>query len=217
MKLLKNTVKLLLLTILVYTSPAAFAQNVVTGIIKNSKGAPVPHATVTVRGTTTSVAADEQGVFTITPKLETPFYLQVKSVGFKPQDFQILTFQTTPIELTLVEDDLLSEIVVTSRRRRELLQDVPIPISVVGGTQIDQAGAFNVNYVKQFVPSLQLYTSNPRNTGVNIRGIGSSFGLTNDGLDPGVGFYVDGVYNARPAAATLDFIDIESIEVLRGP
>ena len=217
MKLIKNTVKLLLLTILVYSSPAAFAQNVVTGVIKNSKGVVVPGATVTVRGTTTAVAADDQGVFTITPKVEPPFYLQVKSVGFKPQDFQVLSFQSTPLELTLVEDDLLSEIVVTSRRRRELLQDVPIPVSVVGGVQIDQAGAFNVNYVKQFVPSLQLYTSNPRNTGINIRGIGSPFGLTNDGLDPGVGVYVDGVYYARPAVATFDFIDVENIEVLRGP
>src|SRR5690606_41747656 len=45
----------------------------------------------------------------------------------------------------------------------------------------------------------------------------STFGLTNDGIDPGVGFYVDGVYYARPAAAALDFIDIEQIEVLRGP
>ncbi|MFD0748957.1 TonB-dependent receptor [Mucilaginibacter calamicampi] len=217
MKHLKNTIKFLLITFLVYSSPAALAQNVVTGVVKNSKGEPVPLATVTVRGTTIAVAADEQGVFSITPKLEPPFYLQVKSVGFKPQDFQVLTFQTTPIDLTLVEDDLLGEIVVTSRRRRELLQDVPIPVSVVGGAQIDQAGAFNINYVKQFVPSLQLYTSNPRNTGINIRGIGSPFGLTNDGLDPGVGVYVDGVYYARPAAATFDFIDVENVEVLRGP
>src|SRR5690606_20672289 len=60
------------------------------------------------------------------------------------------------------------------------------------------------------------YSSNPRNTTLNIRGIGSTFGLTNDGIDPGVGFYVDGVYYARPAATTLDFIDIQQIEVLRG-
>lgn len=217
MKFIINTVKVLLLTFLVYSSQAVFAQSKVTGVVKNSKGTPLPGATVSVRGTTIAVAANEQGEFSIAPKQDVPFYLQVKSVGFKPQDFQVLKFDSTRLELVLVEDDLLSEIVVTSRRRKELLQDVPIPISVVGGAQIDQAGAFNVNYVKQFVPSLQLYTSNPRNTGVNIRGIGSSFGLTNDGLDPGVGFYVDGVYNARPAAATLDFIDIESIEVLRGP
>ncbi len=41
--------------------------------------------------------------------------------------------------------------------------------------------------------------------------------LTNDGIDPGVGFYVDGVYYARPAATTLDFVDVEQIEVLRRP
>lgn len=216
MKFISNSVKFLLVIFLTYSSPA-LAQTVVTGVVKNSKGAVVPHATVTIRGTTTAVAADEEGVFKITPNVEPPFYLQVKSVGFKAQDFQVLTAQTTPLELVLVEDDLLGEIVVTSRRRRELLQDVPIPVSVVGGAQIDQAGAFNVNLIKQFVPSLQLYTSNPRNTGINIRGIGSPFGLTNDGLDPGVGVYVDGVYYARPAIATFDFIDVENIEVLRGP
>ena len=87
----------------------------------------------------------------------------------------------------------------------------------MSGSLIEQLGAFNVNRVKELIPSVQLYSSNPRNTGINIRGVGSPFGLTNDGLDPGVGFYVDGIYYARPAAATLDFIDIERIEVLRGP
>jgi len=52
---------------------------------------------------------------------------------------------------------------------------------------------------------------------LNIRGLGSSFGLTNDGIDPGVGFYVDGVYYARPAATAIDFVDVDRIEVLRGP
>jgi hypothetical protein len=74
-----------------------------------------------------------------------------------------------------------------------------------------------VNRVKELVPSVQLYSSNPRNTTLNIRGLGSTFGLTNDGIDPGVGFYVDGVYYASPAATSLDFLDIEQIEVLRGP
>lgn len=195
----------------------AFAQNVTTGIIKNTSGTPVPHATVVIRGTSISVTADDNGAFSINSKQDPPFYLRVSSVGYKPQDFQVLKLQDTPLDLILVESALLDEIVVTSRRRTEVLQEVPIAISVVGGAQIDQSGAFNVNRVKELIPSVQLYTSNPRNTGINIRGIGSPFGLTNDGLDPGVGFYVDGVYYARPAAATLDFIDVERIEVLRGP
>jgi iron complex outermembrane receptor protein len=207
----------LLIVILISLPILLFAQAPITGVVKRASGAPVPRATVKIRGTAIVVIADDNGIFSINSKQELPFYLQVSSVGFKPQDFQILKLQDIPLELVLVEDALLDEIVVTSRRRSEVLQDVPIPISVVGGSQIEQSGAFNVNRVKELIPSVQLYTSNPRNTGINIRGIGSPFGLTNDGLDPGVGFYVDGVYFARPAAATLDFIDVERIEVLRGP
>ncbi|MBC7915699.1 MAG: TonB-dependent receptor, partial [Pyrinomonadaceae bacterium] len=195
----------------------AFAQHVVTGSVKDSKGLPLPGASVLVRGTSTFANTDSVGNFSLTVNIETPFYLRVTYVGYKPQDFQILKFESTPVQLTLIENDLLQEIVVTSRRRSEVLQDVPIPISVVGGAKIEESGAFNVTRVKELIPSVQMYTSNPRNTGINIRGIGSPFGLTNDGLDPGVGFYVDGVFYARPAAATMDFIDIDRIEVLRGP
>ena len=208
---------LLLLLSFMLSAGVAFAQGPIIGIIKHSNGAAVPNATIKIRGTNISVSADDNGKFSIDAKQDPPFYLQVSAVGHKPQDFQILKIQDAPLELILVESALLDEIVVTSRRRTEVLQDVPIPISVIGGTQIDQSGAFNVNRVKELVPSVQFYSSNPRNTTLNIRGLGSTFGLTNDGIDPGVGFYVDGVYYARPAAGTLDFIDVERIEVLRGP
>ncbi len=115
------------------------------------------------------------------------------------------------------ESTSLNEIIVTSRRRSEAVQEIPIPIAVIGAREIDNTVSFNVNRIKELVPSVQLYTSNPRNTTLNIRGLGSTFGLTNDGIDPGVGFYVDGVYYARPAATTLDFLDTQQIEVLRGP
>ena len=111
----------------------------------------------------------------------------------------------------------VDEVTVTARRREESAQDVPIPVSVLRGEYLDDSGAFNVNRVKELVPTVQLYSSNPRNTGVNIRGLGTTFGLTNDGIDAGVGFYVDGVYYARPASTTFDFIDVEQLEVLRGP
>lgn len=109
------------------------------------------------------------------------------------------------------------EIVVTARRRQETAQDVPLAISVVGGEHIDNTGAFNVGRLQQLTPTLQFYSSNPRNTAVNIRGLGAPFGLTNDGIEQGVGIYVDDVYNARVASATFDFLDVKQIEVLRGP
>ncbi|WP_257549137.1 TonB-dependent receptor [Sphingopyxis sp. DBS4] len=109
------------------------------------------------------------------------------------------------------------DILVTARRRQETAQDVPIAISVVAGEQIDNTGSFNVGRLTQLTPTLQFYSSNPRNTAVNIRGIGAPFGLTNDGIEQGVGIYVDDVYYSRVASSTFDFLDVAQIEVLRGP
>ena len=108
-------------------------------------------------------------------------------------------------------------IMVTARRREETSQDVPLAISVVGGEHLDNTGSFNVGRLQQLTPTLQFYSSNPRNTAVNIRGIGVPFGLTNDGIEQGVGIYVDDVYYSRVASATFDFLDVAQIEVLRGP
>jgi iron complex outermembrane receptor protein len=109
------------------------------------------------------------------------------------------------------------EIVVTARRREERVQEVPIAISVIGGEELETRGAFNVNRLQQQQPSLQFFSSNPRNSAINIRGLGAPFGLTNDGIEQGVGFYVDGVYIGRIGASTFDFVDVERVEVLRGP
>jgi iron complex outermembrane recepter protein len=192
-----------------------FAQ--LTGRVVNDNNDGIPYASVTVKNTSIGDVTDSTGHFSVVVSQPFPFTLVVSSAGFGSQEFIVRSANSNNMLIQLQSLFQRDTVIITSRRRREVLQDVPIPISVISGSQVEDAGAFNVNRVKEFVPSLQLYTSNPRNTGVNIRGLGSPFGLTNDGLDPGVGFYVDGVYYARPAAATLDFIDIERIEVLRGP
>ena len=121
------------------------------------------------------------------------------------------------VDVALVPQRVTEGIVVTARRVEEEVQEVPIPVSVLGGDIVADAGAFNVNRLKEQIPTVQFYSTNPRNSSVQIRGLGSPFGLTNDGLEPGVGLYIDGAFYARPAAATADFLDVERIEVLRGP
>ena len=108
-------------------------------------------------------------------------------------------------------------ILVTARHRAETSQAVPISLSVLGGERIDRTGAFNIDRVQQLTPTLQYFSQNPRNTSLNIRGLGATLGLTNDGIEPGVGVYVDDVYYSRPASATFDFLDVDRVEVLRGP
>ncbi|WP_157216260.1 TonB-dependent receptor [Flavisphingomonas formosensis] len=110
-----------------------------------------------------------------------------------------------------------ADILVTARRREESVQKVPLAIAVLGGKMLDRTGTFSVARLTQLQPSLTLYSTNPRNTTLNIRGLGSPFGLTNDGIEQGVGIYVDEVYNSRVASSTFDFVDIERVEVLRGP
>jgi len=111
----------------------------------------------------------------------------------------------------------LGDVVVTARRREERAQDVPIALTVIGGEQLDKTNTYNIGQLTQQAPSVQLLSTNPRNTAITIRGIGASYGLANDGLEQGVGIYVDQVYYARPATATLDFVDLQQIEILRGP
>lgn len=120
---------------------------------------------------------------------------------------------------TQIDDDVSrgDVIIVTARRRQETAQEVPVAISVIRGDSIEATGNFNVVKLQQLAPALQVYTSNPRNTSVNIRGLGVPFGLTSDGFEQGVGIYVDDVYNSRVAAATFDFLDVAQVEVLRGP
>jgi iron complex outermembrane recepter protein len=209
--------KLQIALLFIFLAGTTFAQNIIKGVVKDADGSPIVGANVVIKGTKIVSPTDVNGEFTLNVPLSLPVTIQVTSTGFKTQEVQVYEVTDEVLEIGLIDDGLLSEVVVTARRRSETAQEVPIAISVVSGPVVEASGAFNVNRVKELVPSVQLYSSNPRNTTLNIRGLGSTFGLTNDGIDPGVGFYVDGVYFARPAATTLDFIDIEQIEVLRGP
>ena len=109
------------------------------------------------------------------------------------------------------------DIIVTARRRLERAQEVPSSVSAISGTQLSATGTSSVEQLTKLQPSIQFISSNPRNTAVTIRGLGSNTGLTNDGLENGVGIYVDEVYYARPGSAVVDLFDIDRVEVLRGP
>lgn len=127
------------------------------------------------------------------------------------------TYTSTSLAQEARAADLLDAVIVTARRREEQSQDVPLAIAVLGANTIESTGTFNFGKLTQLQPSIQFYSSNPRNSALTIRGLGAPFGLTNDGIEQGVGLYVDQVYYARSAASTFDFLDVEQVEVLRGP
>ena len=111
----------------------------------------------------------------------------------------------------------IGEVVITARHRTEDPQKVPVAVSVLTDQFIAKTNTLDIEQIAQLEPSVQFSFFNARNANINIRGLGNNVGLANDGLAPGVGFYVDGVYYARPAGATFDLVDLDQVEVLRGP
>lgn len=202
---------------LVLVIPNVFGTDSIRGIVRDQHGRFLSGATIIIKGTGEKFSTDSRGVFEISTISTYPLALQISYIGLRTREIYLTTSPAVMLEVVLSEEVTIETVGITAHRRVEAVQDVPIPLTVIGGAQIEKTGTYNVNRIKELVPTLQLYSSNPRNTTLNIRGLGSTFGLTNDGIDPGVGFYIDGVYYAMPAAATLDFIDIAQIEVLRGP
>jgi iron complex outermembrane receptor protein len=111
----------------------------------------------------------------------------------------------------------VEEVVVTARHRTEKAQNVPIALTAIGSAKLAANGTTSLNQLAQLVPSLQVTEFNPRNTSFNIRGVGNNVSIANDGLESGVGVYVDNVFYSRPAQATFAFPDLDNIQVLRGP
>ncbi len=109
----------------------------------------------------------------------------------------------------------LEAVVVTARNREEIAQKVPLPVSVVGGKTLDRDNVVSVNDLVKKVPNLGVFGSNPRQTSISLRGIGKN--AANDTMEPSVGVIVDGVVSSYVGQSWNDFIDLDRIEVIRGP
>lgn len=112
----------------------------------------------------------------------------------------------------------LDRIEVTATRRAAQVEDVPLAVTVVGGEDLEAAGIRDTQALQTLAPSLNVTVgTNEARAGVTrIRGIGTTGGA-NPGLEPAVGVFVDGVYRPRAGSALGDLVDIDRVEILRGP
>lgn len=114
------------------------------------------------------------------------------------------------------ESRRLSTVTVTSTKREQTLQDVPVAVSVVDDEVIEKAEIQDLNDLQSVVPSLRVgQLQSSANTNFIIRGFGN--GANNVGIEPSVGVFVDGVYRSRSAAQISDLPNLQRVEVLRGP
>lgn len=111
------------------------------------------------------------------------------------------------------QNDGLTDIVVTARRRSERLQDVPVAVTAVSGDLMQTAGIDKIADLPKLAPSVT-FVEVAFSQNLGIRGI---FSGENQGLEQSVGTYVDGISRGRPFQARIPFMDVERVEVLRGP
>lgn len=112
---------------------------------------------------------------------------------------------------------LRDTVTVTARRREEDLLDVPISVTAATGEQLIEIGAQDITAIQRLTPNATIEVARGSNSTIIafIRGVGQQDPLW--GFEPGVGLYIDDVYVARPQGAVLDILDVNRIEVLRGP
>ncbi|HEX8642181.1 MAG TPA: TonB-dependent receptor [Allosphingosinicella sp.] len=128
---------------------------------------------------------------------------------------------STPTEAAAVQnqdpdDGDGQSIIVTAQGRRQVLQDVPLAVSAVGGEQLQNSGATDIRQLNQLAPSLLVSsTGTEANGSARIRGIGTVG--DNPGLESSVAVFIDGVYRSRSGIGLNELGEVERIEVLRGP
>lgn len=111
---------------------------------------------------------------------------------------------------------ILEELVVTAQKREQNLQDVPVGVSLLSGRAMMEAQLKNAEELATLLPTLNVQASSgPSTASFNIRGIGTQAFST--GVDPSVSTMLDGVVMGRSGMAFLDLVDVQRVEVLRGP
>jgi iron complex outermembrane receptor protein len=111
--------------------------------------------------------------------------------------------------------DIIETVYVTARKQSEDVQKVPLPITVLSGQALSDSNDSQIQQLPLKVPGLTETGSNARQIDLAIRGLGNN--PTSNGLSSSVGVYMDGVYLDRPGMAAFDLLDIDQVEVLRGP
>ena len=137
-----NNKILFLVPVLLWTN--IIHAQIIHGVVRDRQDEPIIGATIIVKNSKTYAVTDIDGAFSFAPS-ELPFTIRISSTGYKTQEIQFFELIDEPLEIWLKDENVLSEIVVTAHRRSDLLQELPIPVSMLAGDLMEDAGAFNVN------------------------------------------------------------------------
>ena len=154
------------IAVLAVTATAALARptsSAITGVVRDSSGAPIPGVVIRLSHAETAASveavSDAQGMYSVTALAPAPYRLEARLDGFEPivRVVALTLGQAAEIDITLKPARFTEGVIVTARRVEEVAQEVPIPVSVLAASLVADAGAFNVNRLKELMPTVQFY------------------------------------------------------------
>lgn len=204
---------LLCLTLILLTSISAISQTI-TGVVKDEENnTPIIGASIVELGTTHGVTTDFEGKFTLVMK-EKDSKIQINFIGYEPITMSVSG--KSKIEVFMQTDVMaLESVVVTANRVEENLQDVSVAATVLTGKDLEDMSVKSSVEALATVPNVITDSYGPSQTNISIRGISTNFDGV--GLEQAVGMYINDVYQSRAYGFNAVMMDVERVEVLRGP
>jgi len=193
-----------------------FAQNTISGTITDENGQPLPGANIKVSGESTSTTSDGEGKFSLSPKKQPPFKIEISSVGHASQSIEISSFKQT-INIQLLNEDInLDEIVVSASRTPERILESPVTIERMGLKEVKNTSSATFYDGLENLKEVHFNTSSLSFKSINTRGFATVANTRFMQL-------VDGMDNSSPALnfvlgnlIGLSELDVQSVELLPG-
>ena len=189
----------------------------VTGQVNDATDAPLAGVGITLQGMAERTGqTDANGRFIFPNLPEGDYQLFASLPGFMPavRTFRLASGESAAISFSLIVQLLETTTVTAAKTGERDVQTTAMAVSVLSGAELERVQARTVADLAGRVPSLT-FSQNSDFSQLTIRGIGSNTVFA--GSDPSSAVYLDGVYLARPVMALADFLDLERVEVLRGP
>jgi iron complex outermembrane receptor protein len=217
---------LLVFLLVVLAAPSTSAQTPNSGVqasarirgsVKDATGAPLANVAVTLTGATRRDAqTGREGEFEFAQLSEGDYELVASLAGFASatRAVRLTRAETATISLALAVQFTEHTVVTAGKAGERDVQDTPIAMSVVQARELERQQIRNIEDLARLAPAVT-FSQNTGFAQLTIRGIGTNAIFT--GSDPSSAVYLDGVYIARPAMVLADFLDVERVEVLRGP
>ena len=198
------------------TSLSAFSQNyiILSGSITDNVSKGIPKASIYILNTTFGTTTDSEGRFTINNIPKGNYTLQISAIGYATIDKEIIlsgNHDESFVAELKPSSTQLDAVIVSAQKKEESLQKIPFSISSISSRQVQEFRLWDIKEITAIVPNL--YSADPGDN----RNVSSIRGITTTSYDPAVATYIDGVNQFNLDTYISQLVDVERIEILRGP